>query len=675
MESEVRFLRGVGERRMQNYQKLGVATVGDLLRHIPRDYIDLRRAVTIRESALGEKQAVRAVLGEKGPERLIRKGLATHKLIGVDERDTITLTFFNGKYTVAGLEEGREYLFYGRVEGTLTRREMTNPAVYPGDAAGLSPVYPLTAGLTNRGIAKDAATALAALPAISDPLPEWVRQENHLCSLDRALRIIHRPPSWEAAELARRRLVFDELLTLSLSFARVKKGRRGERTRPMEPVDLAPFREALPFPLTGAQERTIREAAGDLCSPVPMNRLVQGDVGSGKTVVAAACCWFCWKNGRQSVLMAPTEILAEQHYHSLAPLLEPLGMRLGLLTGSCTPKEKRERKAALKRGEIDLMIGTHALITGDTLFRELGLVVTDEQHRFGVAQRMRLCGKGENPNVLVMSATPIPRTMALIVYGDLELSVIDELPPGRQKIDTYFVGGDKRRRALNYIKKHLDAGYQGYIVCPLVEEDETGEGIPGLKAAVTYMEDLVKGPFAGYRVGLLHGRMKGKEKEAVMSAFAAGKLQLLVSTTVIEVGVDVPNAVIILIENAERFGLSQLHQLRGRVGRGKAKSCCILLSDAKGEAARERLRFMTSTGDGFAIAEYDLRTRGPGDFFGLRQHGLPQLRFADLAADSQVLAQTQRVAARLLAEDPELSSLPLLAADVRRMTAMVSGGL
>ena len=516
---------------------------------------------------------------------------------------------------------------------------------------------------------------MALLPAIPETLPEWVREENRLCPLGEALKLIHHPPSWEAVERARRRLVFEELLCLSISFARMKKGRQGERGRPMEAVDMAPFREALPFPLTGAQERAIREAAADLRSGAPMNRLVQGDVGSGKTMVAAACCWFCWKNGRQSALMAPTEILAEQHFRGLSPLLEGLGMRLGLLTGSCTAKEKRLRKAALEAGELDLVIGTHALITGDTRFADLGLVVTDEQHRFGVAQRMTLSGKGEGSNVLVMSATPIPRTLALIIYGDLELSVIDELPPGRQKISTYYIGSDKRQRAFGYIRKHLDQGYQGYIVCPLVEEDPEGEDTARLKAAVTYMEELARGPFAGYRLGLLHGRMKGKEKDAAMAAFAAGEIQLLISTTVIEVGVDVPNAVIMMVENAERFGLSQLHQLRGRVGRGSAKSCCILLSDARGDNARERLRLMTTTGDGFQVAEYDLRTRGPGDFFGMRQHGLPQLQFADLATDSQVLRQTQQTAARLLAEDPALRSVPQLAKKVARMTEMVSGGI
>ena len=672
-ESEIRFLRGVGEQRMKKYQKLGVTTVEDLLRHAPRDYLDLRRPAAIREVPLGERGAVAAVLTQKQPERLLRKGLTVQHLTATDGRDTITLTFFNGKYTVLPLREGEEYLFYGRMEGTLTRREMNGPAIFPGETRGLFPIYPLTAGLTNKGVAKDVATALALLPQLPEPLPDWVRQEQQLATLDYALRTIHSPPSPEEAAIARRRLVFDELLALSISFARMKAGRRDLRVRPMEPVDLAPFFAALPFALTGAQERAIREAVADLCSGVPMNRLVQGDVGSGKTMVAAACCWFCWKNDRQSALMAPTEILAEQHFRGLSPLLEGLGMRLGLLTGSCTAKEKRLRKAALEAGELDLVIGTHALITGDTRFADLGLVVTDEQHRFGVAQRMTLSGKGEGSNVLVMSATPIPRTLALLIYGDLELSVIDELPPGRQKISTYYIGSDKRQRAFGYIRKHLDQGYQGYIVCPLVEEDPEGEDTARLKAAVTYMEELARGPFAGYRLGLLHGRMKGKEKDAAMAAFAAGEIQLLISTTVIEVGVDVPNAVIMMVENAERFGLSQLHQLRGRVGRGSAKSCCILLSDARGDNARERLRLMTQTGDGFRIAEYDLKARGPGDFFGMRQHGLPQLQIADLAADSLVLRQAQETAAKLLREDPTLASMPLLAQKAARLTALTAG--
>lgn len=675
-ESEVRFLRGVGEQRMKKYQKLGIATLGELLRHAPRDYLDLRHPAAIGRTVLGERQAVAATLLEKGPERRLRGGLTVRRLLASDGRDTLTLTFFNGKYTVEKLREGEDYLFYGKVEGTLTRREMTAPAVYPGESRELFPIYSLTAGLTNRGMAKDIRNALAALPELPEALPDWVRRENNLCTMDYALRTIHTPGSLEEAAIARKRLVFEELLTLSISFSRMKQGRRVLRTRPMEPVDLTPFFARLPFALTAAQARAIREAAADLCSGIPMNRLIQGDVGSGKTMVAAACCWFCWKNGRQSALMAPTEILAEQHFRGLSPLLEGFGMRVGLLTGSSTAKEKRERKAALAAGELDLIIGTHALITGDTQFRDLGLVVTDEQHRFGVAQRMSLSGKGEETNVLVMSATPIPRTLALIIYGDLDLSVIDELPPGRQKISTYYIGGDKRQRAFGYIRKHLDMGYQGYIVCPLVEEAEGGGENPvPLKAAATYMEELADGPFAGYRLGLLHGKMKGKEKEAAMADFAAGKTQLLVSTTVIEVGVDVPNAVIIMVENAERFGLSQLHQLRGRVGRGSYPSCCILLSDAGGDAARERLRYMASTGNGFEIAEYDLRTRGPGDFFGTRQHGLPMLQFADLAADSLVLRQTQEAARKMLEQDPALAETPLLAKKVERMMEAVAGGM
>ena len=677
LESQVRYLRGVGEERMKLYRKLGIATVGELLHHLPRSYQDLRHPLSILEAPLGERAAVRAAVIRKSSESRIRRGLSLWKVVATDGEADVTLTFFNEKYTVERLKIGEEYLFLGKMEGTLLRRQMDSPAVFPGETGGLVPVYPRTAGLTSRGIGKDIASALSALPELPDPLPLWLRQEYGLCTLDYALRTIHAPGSPEEADIARRRLSFDELLTLGLGFGRMKKGRAGETTRPMEAVDFSPFRAALPYAPTGAQRRAVAEAVKDLCSPSPMNRLIQGDVGSGTTLVAAASCWFCWTNGRQSALMAPTEILAEQHYRNLSALLGPMGMRLVLLTGSCTAKEKRERKAAIRAGEADLAIGTHALLTGDAGFRDLGLVVTDEQHRFGVAQRMALSGKGRGANVLVMSATPIPRTLALIVYGDLELSVIDELPPGRQKIATYLIGSDKRQRAFGYIKKHLDAGYQGYIVCPLVEEDpETGEpAVPGLKAAVGYLEELEKGPFAGYRLGLLHGKMKGKEKEAVMADFAAGKTQLLVSTTVVEVGVDVPNAVIILLENAERFGLSQLHQLRGRVGRGSVPSCCILLSDARGEAARERLRFLSRNTDGFKIAEYDLRTRGPGDFFGTRQHGLPQMEAADLAADGQLLYQTREAAARLLREDPELASAPLLAEKVERMLATVSGGL
>ena len=671
LSSEVRYIKGVGDVRMKLYQKLGIETVEQLLHHIPRRYLDLRETCPVRLMRPGEMTAVRAVVAAKGREQRIRRGLSIWKVTAVDGPDTLNLTFFNSRYAVEALQEGTEYIFYGKAEGTLLRREMNTPAIYPTDSAALVPVYALTAGLTSRSIGKNIAAALEALGELPDALPKPLREKYGLCGEDEAVRGVHFPESPEMAENARNRLIFDELLCLTLGLSRLRSGRAREKRTPMEPVSMQPFYDRLPFALTGAQRRVIREALGDLCSGTPMNRLVQGDVGSGKTAVAAACCWFSVRNGYQCAMMAPTDILARQHYQSLSVLLEPLGVRIGLLTGSATAKQKREQKAALAAGEIDLCVGTHALLTGDVAFARLGLVLTDEQHRFGVAQRLSLSQKGRGVNVLVMSATPIPRTLALIVYGDLEISVIDEMPAGRRKIDTYVIDSEKRERAFGYIRKHLDRGLQAYIVCPLVEESE--DAAAELKAAAAYAEDLRQGSFSGYRVGLLHGRMKAKEKEAVMAAFAAGEIQLLVSTTVIEVGIDVPTAVIMMVENAERFGLSQLHQLRGRVGRGSEQSCCILLSDAKGEASRQRLETMRRTSDGFRIAEEDLKLRGPGDFFGMRQHGLPAMQIADLAADGQVLYKTQEAARALLQADPELKGLPLLAARVERMLGTAAG--
>ena len=674
---------GVGEARAKKLEKLGLTSAGDLLTWYPRDYEDRRKIYTIRDAPPEGRVCVTAMAAEHPRLSRIRKGLELVQVKVVDDTGALHLTFFNQSYLERAIKAGEEYIFYGSVEVQGRRRTMVNPIFERVDRRSFTgcimPVYRLTAGISNHLLASLTRQALTCAGEAPETLPQHIRQEHSLAAAEFSLKNIHFPEDEEALSLARRRLAFEELfyLAVGLSFLKDRRGREGDGF-PLSPRLKKDFLSLLPFAPTQAQSRVMDEVAADLTSGRPMNRLVQGDVGSGKTAVAAYAGWLCAGSGCQTALMAPTEVLAEQHFKSLSQLLAPAGVRVGLLTGSMPAAEKKRTRAALASGEIDFAVGTHALIDQGVAFRRLALIVADEQHRFGVAQRAALAAKGglgTPPHVLVMSATPIPRTLALIIYGDLELSIMDELPPGRQKIDTYYVGGDKRQRALNYIKKHLDAGYQGYIVCPLVEEDEAGESAPGLKAAVTYLEELVKGPFAGYRVGLLHGKMKGKEKDGVMSAFAAGELQLLVSTTVIEVGVDVPNAVIILIENAERYGLSQLHQLRGRVGRGKVKSCCILLSDAKGEAARERLRFMTSTGDGFAIAEYDLRTRGPGDFFGTRQHGLPQLQFADLAADGQVLAQTQRAAARLLVEDPELSALPLLRKKVERMTAMASSGI
>ena len=410
------------------------------------------------------------------------------------------------------------------------------------------------------------------------------------------------------------------------------------------------FIRSLPFELTNAQKRAVAQAVNDMKKGEPMNRLLQGDVGSGKTVVAAALMFSAAKNGFQSALMAPTEVLASQHFKTLSSMM-PEGIRLALLTGSSSAKEKREVKAALAKGEIDILIGTHAIITDDTVFRSLGLVVTDEQHRFGVRQRGALSKKGKRPHVLVMSATPIPRTLSLIIYGDLDISVIDELPKGRQKIKTYFVDSSYRKRVYAFVKKHLDRGLQGYIVCPLVEENESE-----LVSAVKYAEEISKNEFASYRVALLHGKMKSKEKAKIMKAFSEGEIQLLVSTTVIEVGIDVPNAVVMVIENAERFGLSTLHQLRGRVGRGSVLSSCILISDAEGEAAKKRLEIMCATTDGFKIADEDLRLRGPGDFFGSRQHGLPTLRISGMLDDMVMLEETKKAALEIFESDPLLKS-------------------
>ena len=675
LQSDIRYLKGVGEERAKLYHKLGIDTVEDLFYHLPRNYIDLTAPEYLAEAQPGTKQVIRAAVAIKGREQRIRSGLSLFKVTAVDGPVTLQITFFNARYTVDALKVGEEYLFYGMVEGNLLHRQMNAPQVFSVEEAGsLLPVYPLTQGLSNKVVSRHIQAALSECAALPDPLEgSGLPQQYGLWDYARALCAVHHPRDWSEIETGRSRMVFDELLCLTLCFARLRSSRAENHIRPMRMQPLSGFYRALPFDLTRAQQRAIAEALHDMCSGIPMNRLVQGDVGSGKTMVAAACCYFAYLNGKQSALMAPTEILAQQHYRTLAPLLSGLGMQVALLTGSITPKNKEKLKLKLAAGEIDLCIGTHALLTADTAFADLGLVVTDEQHRFGVAQRTALREKGEHANVLVMSATPIPRTLALIVYGDLELSVIDELPAGRRAIRTFLIDGAIRERAFGFIKKHLDAGRQAYLVCPAVEDTEDAEAAAlNLKAAVTYAEELAHGVFGTYRVGLLHGKMKAAEKERVMTRFAAGEIQLLVATTVIEVGVDVPNAVIMLVENAERFGLSQLHQLRGRVGRGSEQSFCILISDTKNDETRQRLKTLCSTTDGFRIAEEDLKLRGPGDFFGNRQHGLPELKVADLAADARLLQKTQEAAEALLHTDPTLSTLPELCRRVDGMLCRMS---
>lgn len=674
LQTDIRYLKGVGESRAALYQKLGIETVEDLLYHIPRRYIDLTRPTPLAAAVPGQKCAVRALLAAKGREQRIRRGLSLFKLTAVDGPVTLHITFFNAKYTVEALREGEEYIFYGSVTGGFYSRQMDSPQVFrPEEAGTLLPVYSLTQGLSNKMVSRQVTEALNRVEQLPDPLEgSGLPQQYGLLSYSQALHAVHFPPDWQAIETGRNRMVFDELLCLSLCFARMREGRHRLHVPPMRMQPLTEYYRALPYELTGAQQRAIAEAMSDMCSGTPMNRLVQGDVGSGKTAVAAALCYFAHRNGAQSTLMAPTEILAQQHYNSLAPLLGSLGMQVALLTGSLSPKKKETLKAALAAGEIDLCIGTHALLTDDTAFANLGLVVTDEQHRFGVQQRAALRQKGRDAHVLVMSATPIPRTLAMIVYGDLEISVIDELPAGRRPIRTYLIDSTIRQRAFGYIKKHLDEGYQAYLVCPAVQSEDEDTAAASLKSAVEYAEELAHGAFGDYRVGLLHGKMRPAQKEKVMAEFAAGEIQLLVATTVVEVGVDVPNAVIMMVENAERFGLSQLHQLRGRVGRGQVQSHCILLSDTENPDTLERLRVLCGTNDGFKIAEEDLKQRGPGDFFGERQHGLPEMKIADLAADSRLLQKAREAADALTERDPTLHNLPALARRVERLMAKMS---
>ncbi|HIR60625.1 MAG TPA: ATP-dependent DNA helicase RecG [Candidatus Faecivivens stercoravium] len=651
-DAPVTELKNVGPKRAALYQKLGIETVSDLLTFYPRSYQDFTSPKMAAECRDGEPAVIEGKILRKLPPAYIRRGMVLYKLTVTDGMQNFTVTIFNNEYAYYGVHVGETYIFAGKWNrlgnaGSLAMQTYLSP----GEAATLRPVYPLTEGLSSKMVQTNVQDAIArALPGLPDPIPDAVRAEYGLIGFRQAVQEIHFPESQEQMETARDRLAFEELLRLTLALKFLKgRGREKTRVRVQRP-DLKPFVKSLPFPLTGAQKRVIAEILRDMASPYPMNRLLQGDVGSGKTLVAAAVSYAAIQKGYQAALMAPTEILAAQHEKTLRKFLEPMGVKVGLLTGSLSPKQKTAMREAIERGEIQMVAGTHALVQEATAFHRLGLVITDEQHRFGVHQRQMLGEKGDHPHVLVMSATPIPRTLALIVYGDLDISVIDELPAGRQPIETFSVHSDKRERALTYIRAHLDRGEQGYIVCPLIDKSDAVSAA----AATAYRDELAEGIFKGYTVGLLHGRMKPDEKEAVMADFAAGKVQLLVATTVVEVGVDVPNATIILIENAERFGLSQLHQLRGRVGRGDKKSTCILLSDNDGEDNKRRLKVMKETCDGFVIAKEDLKLRGAGDFFGYRQHGMPSLGLADLLEDTALFAKAQAAAAEILQADPGL---------------------
>ena len=678
VSTPLRDLPGVGEARAKALEKLGLRAAGDLVGYFPRSYEDRRRIYTIGEAPVGELCCVRVMAAEEPRRMHIRKGLDVTRLKVVDGAAAMLVTFFNQGYVRQALHRGEEYILYGRVELLGNHRQMTNPqfegAQRPWASGRILPVYPLTAGITNHLLAGLVERALRELPPPAETLPADLLAKHRLAPAADCWRSIHFPADEGELEAARRRFAFEELFYLTLGLALLRERRSRGRGPAFEAGDLEGFYRLLPFTLTGAQRRALEEAAADLALSRPMNRLVQGDVGSGKTAVAAGCAWLAVRSGWQCAMMAPTEILAEQHCKTLTAMLAPAGIPVGLLTGSMRAAEKRKVLAALASGELPFVVGTHALLSQGVAFRRLGLVITDEQHRFGVEQRAALAAKagGEtdfSPNVLVMSATPIPRTLALIIYGDLDVSVIDELPPGRVPVKTVLVGESKRQRMYGFVRDQVKEGRQVYIVCPAVEENP--EGAWDLKAVTEYARVLGEEVFPDLRVGLVHGRMKAKEKEAAMAAFTAGETHILVSTTVIEVGVDVPNASLIIIENADRYGLSQLHQLRGRVGRGKHQSWCVLVSDNRSPDTRARLKVLTQTNDGFRIAEEDLKLRGPGDFFGARQHGLPALRVADLETDTRVLKEAREAAEELLLADPALTApehRPLLER-VRRLFA------
>ncbi len=675
-DTEITALPGVGEKKAAAFRKLGIRTFGDMAGYFPRRYDDRSVLVPISDLREGDTCCVRAMVADEPRLNRVRRGMELVKFRIVDDTGAAEVTYFNQPYVKNQFHVGESYTFYGKIGAVGRRKTLTNPVAEKEGQSRVTgrivPVYRTTAGLSQKVLVSAAEYCLDRCAGqFPDLLPEEVIREHDLCRAEFAYRNIHFPEDFLSLEIARRRLVFEELFTLACALKILHGDQTPRSGIRLDCPDPAAFYATLPFTPTNAQKRAVDAALGDMTSGHAMSRLVQGDVGSGKTLVAAACAWAAAKNGRLTVMMAPTEILAEQHFRTLTGILEPLGIRVGLLTGSMTAKEKRTVKAQLAMGEVDVLVGTHAVLTDDVALPGLALVIVDEQHRFGVEQRSALAAKGEKPHVLVMSATPIPRTLALIIYGDLDVSIIDELPPGRQKVDTLLVNEHYRARLNGFIRKQVEEGRQVFVVCPKVEEGEDAPDL-GLHSAEEHAAYL-QNEFPDLRVGCVHGRMKPKQKDAVMSAMVAGEIDILVSTTVIEVGVDVPNANLMIIENAERFGLSQLHQLRGRIGRGPYKSWCVLVSDAENEVSRERLKIMTKLSDGFAISEEDLRLRGPGDFFGNRQHGLPETHIADLGADMQVLQDAQTAANALMEADPDLSAHPALRRQVDRMIDAAGG--
>ena len=651
-DTDIKFVKGIGEKRAQLFKKrLGLFTLQDLISHYPRAYEDWTNHTRIDEVPLNETVCIRAKISSDIERKITRnKKIETYQFYIYDRTGQIKVIIFNNKYLAESLKREEEYLFYGKVKWSGIFREMASPEIRLASECKIRPIYPSTSGLTSRQIEKIISGVFENFN-VEEFLSESIVKQFNLMSHTEALKQVHFPETKEKIKKARNRLAFEELLFLRLGLTGLKNRARGRNSKKISPPSFEKLVSIFPFELTDAQKRVINECLLDMNGAHPMNRLVQGDVGSGKTAVAAALCYAVAQNGYSSVLLAPTEILATQHYNALSSLFKPFNLTIELLTGSLTPKEKKRVKADMQNGKINVLVSTHAVLTDDVELPNTALVITDEQHRFGVSQRAILSKKANHPHTLVMSATPIPRTMGLVVYGDLDISIIDELPKGRTPIKSYYVNYNLRQRAIGYVKKHLDDGFQGYIVCPMIDADEDSE----LTAAADYAEELKETLLKGYSVGLLHGKMKPKEKDKVMKDFALGKIQVLVSTTVIEVGIDVPNAVIMVVENADRFGLSQLHQLRGRVGRGTAESSCIFISNSTSKTTNQRLKTLCSTTDGFEIAEADLKLRGPGNFLGKEQHGLPQMKIADLIEDKEILYASSKAAEYILEQDPTLS--------------------
>lgn len=652
---EVSLLKGVGEQRQRKLQKLGIFTIEDLLTHYPREYKDRSEILKIADLPMEETVSFLAEIKEEGQNS--RHGRLIYTRMKVyDETGAVGVLWYNQPYMKNSLKIGEWYLFSGKLQKKYGRTEILSPEVErigENFAGGrILPVYPSVEGLSQKMLRNLMEEALSQMSGgMREELPLWLRKKYHLAERNFAIQNIHFPKTEQGFYDARRRLVFEELFLLQTALFRLKHTLEssGEGIRLRKKAALREGESLLPFALTNAQKRVMQEIEQDMTAGKIMNRLVQGDVGSGKTAVAMLAAYWTIQNGYQAAIMAPTEVLARQHFASFQKIFAPAGIRVVLLTGSLKAKEKREALALVESGEAQMIVGTHAVIQEGVTFQNLGLAITDEQHRFGVRQRSTLAEKGENVHTLVMTATPIPRTLALILYGDLDISIIDELPPGRQKIDTSAVDSRYHQRIYAFIRRHVKEGRQAYVICPMIAENEKIE----VQSVLEYTEELTE-ELADCRVACVHGKLKAKEKQAVMDAFAAGEIDILVSTTVIEVGINVPNATIMLIENAERFGLAQLHQLRGRVGRGSEKSYCILVSDTKTKTAKERMKTMTESEDGFVISEKDLKLRGPGEFFGIRQHGLPELKIADLYKDMPILKEAQQAAAELLRQDYRL---------------------